>query len=226
MKRFLAVLLSLIVGMAVLSLAACSDNTGDENRPVTGEEQETAGDNDGGSEGTTGPQTPAVGNPDNEYLIAYFSASGHTEEVAGYIAEATGGDLFELIPSEPYTSDDLNYTDHESRVYREYLDESLRDVELTDTAVDNWADYDVVFIGYPIWWGIAAWPVNDFVEDNDFTGKTVIPFCTSASSGLGESGQILAELAGTGTWLAGERFSSRPSESAVTSWLEGLGVVQ
>ena len=88
--------------------------------------------------------------------------------------------------------------------------------------MDNWADYDVIFLGYPIWWGIAAWPVNGFVEANDFTGKTVIPFCTSSSSGLGESGQLLAELAGTGDWLEGQRFRSGASQADVTAWVESL----
>ena len=123
---------------------------------------------------------------------------------------------------EPYTSADLNWTDPNSRVVREYENPELRDIALEATAVDNWADYDVIFLGYPIWWGIAAWPVNGFVEANDFTGKTVIPFCTSSSSGLGESGQLLAELAGTGDWLEGQRFRSGVSQADVTAWVESL----
>ncbi len=88
--------------------------------------------------------------------------------------------------------------------------------------MENWEDYDTVFIGYPIWWGIAAWPTDSFVKANDFTGKTVIPFCTSSSSGLGESGELLAEEAGTGNWLEGERFSSGVSEEKVKEWVGGL----
>ncbi len=127
------------------------------------------------------------------------------------------------LPS-PYTSDDLNWTDENSRVSQEYADESLRDVELTTTEVENWDSYDTVFIGYPIWWGIAAWPADGFVEANDFTGKTVIPFCTSASSGLGQSGELLAGLAGTGNWLEGERFRSRVSQEDVSEWVDSLGL--
>ena len=97
-------------------------------------------------------------------------------------------------------------------------------MELTAYTPDNWMDYDVVYLGYPIWWGIAAWPVNGFVEANDFTGKTVIPFCTSSSSGLGESGQLLADLAGTGTWLEGQGFRSSVSQKNVTAWVESLGL--
>ena len=157
-------------------------------------------------------------------LVVYYSASGHTETVANYIAQATGGDIFEITPVQPYTDDDLNWSDSDSRVTREHEDESLRDVELTTTEVENWDSYDTVFIGYPIWWGIAAWPVDGFVEANDFTGKTVIPFCTSSSSGLGQSGELLAELAGTGDWQDGERFRSSASQEDVNEWVDSLGL--
>ena len=156
--------------------------------------------------------------------MVYYSATGNTEAVAGYIADATGGDLFELEPVEPYTDADLNWTDENSRVSQEYADESLRDVELVADTVDNWDSYDTVFIGYPIWWGIAAWPVDGFVEANDFTDKTVIPFCTSSSSGLGQSGELLADMAGTGEWLEGERFRSSVSQEDVTAWVDSLGL--
>ena len=99
-----------------------------------------------------------------------------------------------------------------------------RHVELIADTVDNWEDYDTVFIGYPIWWGIAAWPVDTFIEANDFTGKTIIPFCTSSSSGVGDSGEILAEMAGTGYWQEGHRFSSNVSEDDVQTWLNELNL--
>ena len=170
------------------------------------------------------PETPETPAEESNVLVAYFSATGNTERVANAIAEATGGDLFELTPADPYTDADLDWTDESSRVVREYENPEERDVALTVDTPDNWADYDVVYLGYPIWWGIAAWPVNDFVASNDFTGKTVIPFCTSSSSGLGESGQLLADLAGTGTWLEGERFRSSVSQEDVTAWVESLGL--
>ena len=132
--------------------------------------------------------------------------------------------MFELEPADPYTDADLNYSDDSSRVVREHDNPDERNVELVADTVDNWDEYDTVFIGYPIWWGIAAWPVDTFIEANDFTGKTVIPFCTSASSGLGESGQLLEEMAGTGNWLEGQRFSSGVSEEEVQSWLDGLNL--
>ena len=166
------------------------------------------------------PEAPAG----SRVLVAYFSATGNTEAVAGYIAQATGGDLFEITPADPYSADDLNWTDENSGVVYEYENPDERDTELAADTPDGWEDYDVVFLGYPIWWYDAAWPVDGFVEANDFTGKTVIPFCTSSSSGLGESGSRLAELAGTGDWLEGQRFPSSASQADVEAWVDGLGL--
>ena len=174
------------------------------------EESESSADDAGSAEGKT--------------LVIYYFATGNTEEVANYIANATGGELFELEPVEPYTSEDLNWTDENSRVSVQHENPDQRDVELVSTSVDDWDSVSTIYIGYPIWWGIAAWPVDTFVEANDFTGKTVIPFCTSSSSELGESGQLLADLAGTGEWLEGMRFRSGVDEEDVTSWVESLGL--
>ena len=159
-------------------------------------------------------------------LVVYYSASGNTERVAKAAAEAAGADLFEIVPVEPYTSDDLNWTNDNSRVSREHDDESLRNVELVSTEVENWDSYDTVLIGYPIWWGIAAWPTDGFVKANDFTGKTVIPFCTAASSGIGQSGKLLADFAGTGDWQEGQRFASGASDKEVAAWVAGLGLAK
>ena len=208
MKKLTAVLLGLVL---VFGLAACGGNdTAQTTAPTAGAAADAA---------SNGAATD-LGNT----LVVYFSATGNTEEAANYIAEATGGDLFELEPADPYTSADLNWTDENSRVVYEHDNPDARDIELVSTAVENWDSYDTVFIGYPIWWGIAAWPVDTFVEANDFTGKTVIPFCTSSSSGIGDSGELLADLAGTGTWLAGERFSSGVTQEDVEEWLAGLRV--
>lgn len=159
-------------------------------------------------------------------LVVYYSASGHTENVANLIADVTGADLFQLELVEPYTSDDLNYTNADSRVSKEHENEDQRNVELVSTTVEDWDSYETVFIGYPIWWGIAAWPIDSFVEENDFTGKIVIPFCTSASSGFGESGELLEEKAGTGDWQDGMRFRSSASEEDVRSWVAELELSQ
>ena len=152
-------------------------------------------------------------------LVVYYSASGTTKRVATAIADAAGADLYEITPVEPYTNDDLNWTNSSSRVSREHDDESLRDIALTEITPTDWDSYDTVLIGYPIWWGSAAWPVDNFVKDNDFTGKTVIPFCTSASSGLGDSGSLLEEMAGTGDWQEGHRFSSGATDADAADWV-------
>ena len=168
------------------------------------------------------PETPTT--TSSKTLVVYFSASGSTKAVAETIADELDADIFELVPTQPYSSDDLNWTVSGSRVNREHDDESLRDIALTQTTPANWDDYGTVLIGYPIWWGIAAWPVNNFVKNNDFTGKTVIPFCTSSSSGLGQSGDLLENMANGGTWQSGQRFSSGASSSTVREWAAGLGL--
>lgn len=217
-----------------LSLAACgqSDTTDDSQSAAQSQEETSTPAPTPTPENGEETSTPDASEPEDGQsgergggvLVVYYSATGNTEAVAGYIAEATGGDLFELEPVEPYTDADLNWTDENSRVTLEHEDESLRDVELVADTVDNWDSYDTVFIGYPIWCGIAAWPVDTFVEANDFTGKTVIPFCTSSSSGLGQSGELLAEMAGTGNWQDGERFRSSASQEDVTEWVDSLGL--
>lgn len=219
MKKLTALFLSLAM---VVGLAACSSgapSSSESSAPETSVPQATSESDETSSVGSENTDADT-----SKTLVVYFSASGNTEEAANYIAQITGGDLFELKPADPYTNDDLNWTDDNSRVSQEYYDESLRDVELTSDTVENWDSYDTVLIGYPIWWGIAAWPVNTFVKANDFTGKTVIPFCTSASSGLGQSGDLLAELAGTGDWQDGHRFRSSVSEADVQEWLDGLNL--
>ena len=155
-------------------------------------------------------------------LVVYYSAQKHTESIAKKIASNLNADIFEIIPKEEYTSDDLDWTNENSRVSKEHNDESLRNVELKNTKIDNFDNYDTVIIGYPIWWGIAAWPVNTFVKANDFTGKTVIPFCTSASSDLGQSGNLLKQEANSGNWLEGHRFSSSASDSDIKNWTDSL----
>ena len=217
--------LSLAAVMA-LSLAACGGNDSSADDQSANQTQEEAAPPADTAENAAAPESSGDGAAaaDGNVLVVYYSASGNTETAANYIAQATGGDIFEITPAEPYTSDDLNWTDDNSRVSREHEDESLRDVELTTTEVENWDSYDTVFIGYPIWWGIAAWPVDGFVEANDFSGKTVIPFCTSSSSGLGQSGELLAQLAGTGDWQEGQRFRSSASQEDINEWVDSLGL--
>lgn len=157
-----------------------------------------------------------------KFLVVYYSAQSHTKSVAEKIANNLNADIFEIVPEDIYTSDNLDWTNSNSRVSREHDDESLRDIKLENTKVNNWEDYDTVLIGYPIWWGIAAWPVNTFVKENNFDGKTVIPFCTSASSDLGQSGKLLEQETNTGNWLEGHRFNSSPSDADIKNWTDSL----
>lgn len=205
------VLVLIIVVVVVLGYSFLSNDSDDNNVNNI-----TANNNSNNNSTTDENVTDDnIGSSTGKTLIVYYSATGNTKEVAEEMAEDLNADIFEIVPSNPYTDEDLDWTDDNSRVSREYNDESLRDVELETTTVPLWDSYDTVLIGYPIWWGIAAWPVNSFVEANDFTGKTVIPFCTSASSSLGNSGDILEDLAGTGTWQEGHRFSSNPSDEEI-----------
>lgn len=155
-------------------------------------------------------------------LVVYYSAQGHTKRIAEEIANNLSADLFEIVPAKPYTEEDFDWTDDNSRCSREHDDPNLRDIELETTLVPNWADYDRVIIGYPIWWGIAAWPVNSFVKSQDFSGKTVIPFCTSHSSDLGDSDLKLKKDSSGGEWQEGHRFFQDVSGATIKSWADKL----
>ncbi|WP_103642462.1 flavodoxin [Campylobacter concisus] len=152
-------------------------------------------------------------------LVVYFSAGGNTARAANLIAQNLGAKAVELKPVQPYTNADLNYNDPKSRVSREHDDGSLRSVPLTNAKIPDWESYDVVFVGYPIWWDIAAWPVEEFIKNNDFSGKKVIAFCTVYSSGLGNSDKNLAKKANGSEWLAGKSFGERASEKEIKEWL-------
>lgn len=210
------VLVLIVAVVAVLGYSFLSNNNESNNVNNT--------NNNGNNNSTTDENITDdnIGSGTGKTLIVYYSATGNTEGVAERLAESLNADTFEIVPSDPYTDDDLDWTDDNSRVSREYADESLRDVELETTTVPNWDTYDTVLIGYPIWWGIAAWPVSSFVEANDFTGKTVIPFCTSSSSGIGNSADILEDLTKTGTWQEGIRFGTNPSDDDITDFINSI----
>ena len=227
----------ILVGATAMSLlVGCGSNKTQTQQSASAADTMEAAEDADGTESEEAEDTGKAADADavdetadtseGKTLVGYYSASGNTARVAKAAADAAGADLFEIEPVEPYTDEDLNWTNDDSRVSREHNDESLRDVELVSTEVPDWDSYDTVLIGYPIWWGIAAWPTDGFVEANDFTGKTVIPFCTAASSGIGQSGELLAELAGTGDWQEGMRFRSGASDEDVAAWVESLGLAQ
>lgn len=208
MKKIICLLLAV---MTCLALCSC---TADKNDIKTDETANSQIQNGNANRNDFSDTSKA--------LVVYFSATGSTERAAKIIADKLGADLFVIEPKDAYTSDDLNYNDSQSRVCLEHDDESKRNIELKVSTPGNWSDYDTVFIGYPIWWGIAAWPVDSFVKSNDFSNKTVVPFCTSASSSLGESANNLKAEANGGVWLDGIRFSSNEDEKIITDWAESV----
>ena len=214
--------------LTAAGLSACGNaNTADTSEqpiPTLSETDETTSEAAIAAD-TSAPDTSendTMTSDESKTLVVYFSATGNTESAAEAIAKATDGDLFALTPEIPYTAADLDWTDDSSRVSMEHSDPDQRVIALETAAPENWDSYDTVFVGYPIWWGEAAYPVSTFVSENDFTDKTVIPFCTSASSDIGDSGDILAQTAGNGNWLEGRRFSASESEDVIAEWAKGF----
>lgn len=162
------------------------------------------------------------GNIMGKTLVAYFSATGTTARVAEKIAEATGGGLFEIQPATPYTSADLNWNDKRSRSTIEMNDESCRPV--ISSRVDAMDAYDVVFVGFPIWWYVEPRIIDSFLEGYDFSGKTIVPFATSGGSGLGKAPQRMASIASGARVLSGKRLNASVSQSEIDSWVAGLGL--
>ena len=159
----------------------------------------------------------------NKTLVAYFSASGETAKLAKTIAGVTGGDLFEIAPTQRYSAADLNWNDTKSRSTVEMNDEKSRPAILSH--VENMAQYDTVFVGFPIWWYQAPRIIETFLESYDFAGKTVVAFATSGGSGLGKTESILKKCCPADTkWLPGKRMSSRESAASVRKWVESLGL--
>ncbi len=169
------------------------------------------------------PVEPQPADTGKKMLVAYFSATGTTKALAEYAADAVNGDLYEIVPQEPYTSVDLDYGDANSRSTKEMDDPSCRPA--INGSVSDMSQYDIVFIGYPIWWGEAPRIVSTFMESYDFSGKTIVPFCTSGGSGMGSSARNLHSLTSSSAkWLDGARLSGSLSRGDMVSWINGLGL--
>ncbi len=153
-------------------------------------------------------------------LVAYFSATGTTARVAGELARAIGADLFEIVPEQPYTAADLDWRDKDSRSSHEMDDESCRPAVVG--GVENMAAYDTVFVGFPIWWYVEPRIVDTFLETYDFSGKTIIPFATSGSSGLGKAPQRMATLAPDARILEGRMLNGNPGADELRAWAESI----
>ena len=194
------------------------DNTEKEAKQVVTEEAASNTKGEIVENASAEKKDTAEGNPG--VLVVYFSATGTTKGVAEKIAGITGADTYEIKAAQEYTDADLNWNDSDSRSTKEQNDSSLRP-EIGSDAI-SLDGYSTIYIGYPIWWGEEPRILDTFVERYDFNGKTMIPFCTSSSSGIGRSGQNLADNAGSGTWLDGKRFDGGVSEDELRSWIDGL----
>ena len=176
------------------------------------------------TEGQTEPAPEPEPTPqpetETDVLVAYFSATGNTENIAEHLISILDADLYAIVPEVPYTSEDLNYSNDDCRANQEQNDPSARPA--ISGSVENMGDYDVIFLGYPIWWGDAPKIISTFLESYDFDGKTIVPFCTSGSSSIGGSVTELETLAGGATWLDGQRFSGGASRETVEQWVDSL----
>ena len=171
---------------------------------------------------TRSTQTTPNETPNNgaKVLVAYFSATNTTKPLAEYIADGLNADIYEIVPETPYTSADLNYGNSSSRTSVEMNDPNARPA--IAGSVSNMDQYDIVFIGYPIWWGEAPRVVSTFFESYNFNGKTIVPFCTSGSSGIGSSARNLHSLTNGANWLEGRRFSGGTSRNTMIDWVNSL----
>ena len=223
-------LFSLLLAMTMaISLAACGAGTASD--PQEGQPGSTPSVNEPPASAEPEPtpdpteETPHSAQEPGEEdasstLVAYFSATGNTEGVAQHLQAVLDADLYEIVPAEPYSNDDLNYNVSDCRANQEQNDPDARPA--IDGTVENMDSYDVIFLGYPIWWGEAPRIISTFLESYDFTDKTIVPFCTSGSSGIGSSAEHLAALAADAAWLEGARFDPDASQEEVAAWVDGL----
>lgn len=234
MKKVITVLISLLM---ILSLAACGNSASQTGQPSTEEkpaagtansEESAENSTDAENTDTSEGQTNESENPDileeqaTKVLVAYFSATNTTQGIAEHIANGLNADIYEIVPEEPYTDADLNYNDNNSRTTIEMNDPDARPA--ITGSVEDMEQYDIVFIGYPIWWGEAPRIVSTFVESYDFSGKTIVPFCTSGGSGVGSSATNLEQLTDGADWLPGKRLNGSDSQDTVMEWVNGLGL--
>lgn len=204
LKKILALSCALLMAVTITACGTSESNNNSESKQTTEAEKTTQ-------------------SADTNVLVAYFSATGNTKTVAEQIADVTGGELYEIEPAEPYTSEDLDYNNDDCRANLEMNDDTARP-EIA-VAIENIEQYDTIYLGYPIWWGNAPRIMNTFVETYDLSGKTVVPFCTSGGSGISTSVDTLQELAGDGiTWMEGQRFDRDVSADEISQWIDEMGL--
>ena len=215
-------LVGLLCMMVILGLVACgntdgqSDTSTEDTISIADQEDQTTTD---AKEKTDISAESTDSETSTNILVAYFSRTGNTKPLAEYAAEYYGADIYEILAEDPYTDEDINYSDSESRTTIEQNDKSVRPE--IDGSVENMDQYDVIVLAYPIWWGQAPRIIDTFLESYDFFGKTIIPFCTSASSDIGSSDDELYDLVSDSvTWIQGKRFAAGSSYEEVSAWLE------
>ena len=207
MKNFSKIIVLIFSSLLIFCLSACaSENTSNNEANTT-------------TQNTTNTQETTN---NNKILVAYFSCTGNTENVAKQIATVTNGDLYTIEPTQPYTDADLRYNDNTTRATKEQHDTTIRPA--INKTLDNINQYDVIFIGYPIWWDQAPRVINTFLESYDFSGKTIIPFCTSGGSGIENSVNQLKSTYNNITILDGQRFNSNVSQDEVSTWINSLNI--
>ena len=218
MKKAIAILLSLTM---ILGLAACGNSASQTEQPSTEDTSvESKADTNSAESSTDMENTDNQDVQDHKVLVAYFSATGTTKGVAEHIANGLNADIYEIVPEDPYTDADLNYNDNNSRTTIEMNDPNARPA--ISGSVENMEQYDIIFVGYPIWWGEAPRIVSTFMESYDFSGKTIVPFCTSGGSGIGSSASNLERLTSGATWLDGRRLNGSDSQDTVMEWVNSL----
>ncbi|MDE5858880.1 MAG: NAD(P)H-dependent oxidoreductase [Oscillospiraceae bacterium] len=238
MKKIFLLAIALCMAVALTACGAETGGTAPQNQETTsssqsendsGEKENVQSDETLSSAEAAYADVPLAEESDvpeeaaSKVLVAYFSCTNNTEGVALKIAEVLDADTYEIIAEQPYTDDDLNYNDSSSRSTKEQNDDSCRPA--ISGSVENMGDYDIVVIGYPIWWGQAPKIMYTFMESYDFSEKTVVPFCTSASSGVGSSAENLHSSASDSVnWLDGTRLSSDASEEDIVDWLNKVGL--
>jgi flavodoxin len=198
MKKLLA---SILAVMLVMAMTSCS----------------------GGNSGASGGDQAAQQNTDDKSIVVYFSCTGNTKAVAEEIAAQTGSDLHEIVPEEPYTEEDLNYNDDNCRANAEMNDPESRPA--ISNTIENLSDYDTIYIGYPIWWGSLPRIMNTFFDTYDFSGKTIVPFCTSGSSSISQSVSVIREAEPEAQVKEGLQVSSSGADDSsdeVSRWLEEI----
>lgn len=201
----------------ILLMAGCQNQTTPSSSAAPEEPSSSSVENSTPAPSETSP--PA----ESRVLVVYFSATGNTEQIAGWVAEETAGALHQIVPEVPYTSEDLNYGNSSSRATTDQNDSSARPA--IAGSVDGMESYDMIYLGYPIWWGQAPRIISTFLESCDFSGKTIVPFCTSNSSGIGSSDTNLHGFCdASANWLPGERFAASASEESVKAWVRSLNI--